>query len=68
MTRCLDPEPLDQQSCRLISRWRQGRATPASAAWIALSCHGAVIMERRMLLEIKARAEHAALPGLLHHR
>jgi len=52
----------------MISRWRQGHATPASAAWIALSCHGAFIMERQMLLEIKARAEHAALPGLLHHR
>ena len=52
----------------MISRWRQGHATPASAAWIALSCHGAFIMERQMLLEIKARAEPTALPGLLHHR
>jgi hypothetical protein len=28
MTRCLDPEPLDQQSCRLISPWRQGARHP----------------------------------------
>lgn len=61
---CLSVEPLDQHSCRLISRWRaQWRITPASALWIALSDPGAFIMERRMLLGIKARAERATAPG-----
>jgi hypothetical protein len=36
---------------------RRWHLTPASAAWIALSEPGAFIMERRMLLRIKARAE-----------
>jgi hypothetical protein len=34
---CLAVEPVDQGSCRLISRWRaRWHVTPASAAWIAL--------------------------------
>jgi hypothetical protein len=58
-------EPLDRRSCRLISRWRvRWHVTPASAAWIALSDPGAFIMERRMLLGIKDRAEQAVRPGL----
>ena len=62
---CLAVEPAGQRSCRLISRWRARRhVTPASAAWIVLSEPGAFIMERRMLLGIKARAEQAVRPGL----
>jgi hypothetical protein len=65
---CLNVEPLDQHSCRLISRWRaRWQVTPASALWIALSDPGAFIMERRMLLGIKARAEQARRPRLAHH-
>ena len=65
MSWCLAVEPLDQHSCRLISRWRaRWHVTLASAAWIALSDPGAFIMERRMLLGIKARAEQAVRPGL----
>ena len=66
---CLAAEPLDRHSCRLISRWHaRWHITPASALWIALSDPGTFIMERKMLLGIKARAEHAAQPGLAHHR
>jgi hypothetical protein len=62
-------EPLDRHSCRLISRWRaRWHITAASALWIALSGPGAFIMERKMLLGIKARAEQAARPGLAHQR
>jgi hypothetical protein len=69
MSWCLAVEPLDQHSCRLISRWRaRWHVTPASAAWIALSDPGAFIMERRMLLGIKARAEQAVWPGLARRR
>jgi hypothetical protein len=69
MSWCLAAEPADQGSCRLISRWRaRWHVTPASAAWIALSEPGAFIMERRMLLGIRARAEQAARPGLAQRR
>lgn len=69
MSWCLGVEPLDRHSCRLISRWRvTWRVTPASALWIALSDPGAFIMERKMLLGLKARAEQAARPGLARHR
>ncbi len=69
MSWCLAVEPADQRSCRLISRWRaRWHVTPASAAWIALSEPGAFIMERRMLLGIRARAEQAARPGLAQRR
>ena len=58
-----------RRSCRLISRWQaRWHITPASALWIALSDPGAFIMERQMLLGIKARAEQTPLPGLAHHR
>ncbi len=60
MSWCLDTEPLDQHSCRLISRWRtQWFVTPANAPWIALSDPSSFITERRMLLSIKTRAEQA---------
>ena len=69
MSWCLAVEPAGQRSCRLISRWRaRWHVTPASAAWIALSEPGAFIMERRMLLGIKARAGQAARPGLAQRR
>ena len=58
MSWCLDLEPLDQHSCRLISRWRaKWFVVPASAPWIALSGPGSFSTEHRMLLKIKARAE-----------
>jgi hypothetical protein len=69
MSWCLAVEPVDQRSCRVISRWRASwHVTPASAAWIALSEPGAFIMERRMLQGIKARAEQEARPALAQHR
>ena len=45
---------------RLVSRWRQKWArTPAVLFWIAISDPGAFIMERKMLLGIRRRVEHA---------
>jgi hypothetical protein len=65
---CLAVEPLDRHSCRLISRWHaRWHITPASALWIALSDPGTFIMERKMLLGIKARAEQAARPEIAQH-
>ena len=65
---CLAVEPAGPRSCRVISRWRaRWRVTPASAAWIALAEPGAFIMERRMLLGIRARAEQAAGDGHLRY-
>jgi hypothetical protein len=69
MSWCLAVEPRGRHSCRLISRWRaRWHITPASALWIALSDPGAFIMERKMLLGIKARAERPAQPELAQHR
>jgi hypothetical protein len=69
MSWCLAVEPLDHRSCRLISRWRAcWHITLASAVWIALSDPGAFIMERRMLLGIKARAERPARLECVQHR
>jgi hypothetical protein len=66
---CLAVEPLDRHSCRLISRWRaRWHITPASALWIALLDPGAFIMERKMLLGIKAWAEQTVQSRLAHHR
>jgi hypothetical protein len=57
---CLAVEPLDQHSCRLISRWRsEWYVAATSATWLTVSEPSAFITERRMLLEIKARAEQA---------
>ena len=69
MSWCLDVEPLDQHSSRLISRWR-GRwlVTAASAPWTALSDPSSYVTDRRMLLGIKARAEQVTQPGLVHRR
>jgi hypothetical protein len=69
MSWCLDLEPLDQHSCRLISRWRaRWFNIPASAPWIALSDPSSFTTERRMLLKIKAQAEYAARSGLARRR
>lgn len=48
---------------RLISRWRQAWKPKGAAArfFVALSDPGAFVMERKMLLGIKERAERAAL-------
>jgi hypothetical protein len=68
MSRCLTLSHSISRAAGWSAGGARGHATPASAAWIGLSDHGAFIMERRMLLGIKARVEHAALPGLLYHR
>jgi len=54
-------EPIDAENTRLIERWRADwDPTPMNTLVIrALLEPGAFIMERRMLLGIKARAEHA---------
>ena len=54
-------EPIDAENTRLIERWRADwEPTPANNFVIrALLEPGAFIMERRMLLGIKARAERA---------
>jgi hypothetical protein len=49
------------QGCRLVSRWRMHwPLTPATAFWILLSDPGAFIMERRMLIGVRDRAERAS--------
>jgi hypothetical protein len=51
----------DGTRTRLVSRWRvDWPLTPATAFWILLSDPGAFIMERKMLLGIKRRAEQGA--------
>ena len=65
MSWCLELEPIDQHSCRLISRWHARQDTaPASAPWTVLSDPSSYSTDRRMLLTIKAQAEHSARPGL----
>ena len=69
MSWCLEVEPLEQHSCRLISRWcARWFATAASARWTALSDPSSFAAERQMLLGIKERAERAAHPGIVHRR
>ena len=66
MSWCLEVKPVDQYSCRLISRWRaRWLVTAASNPWTALSDPSSFATERRMLLGIKARAEKAAQPRLV---
>jgi hypothetical protein len=67
---CLDVEPVDPHSCRLISRWRAKWSVAATGAnWITVSEPSAFLTERRLLQEIKARAEQATVPGPDHrHR
>lgn len=60
-TWCLALFPDGDHRTRLVSRWRvDWPLTPATAFWILLSDPGAFIMERRMLLGIRERAERAA--------
>jgi hypothetical protein len=57
---CLALDPTDGGT-RLVSRWRQAwPRSPATYFWIAISEPGAFIMERKMLLGIKRRAEALA--------
>jgi len=61
---CLQIVP-EGSGSRLISRWRQAwKLTPANAFWLAIVEPGAFIMERKMLLGIKRRAEASA--GRVH--
>jgi hypothetical protein len=64
-TWCLGLYPDGERRTRLVSRWRTDWPfTPATAIWILLTDPGAFIMERRMLLGIRERAERAtALDG-----
>jgi len=57
-TWCLGLYPDGQRRTHLVSRWRvDWPLTPATAFWILLSDPGAFVMERRMLLGIRERAE-----------
>jgi hypothetical protein len=66
-TWCLTLDSAEGGSTRLVSRWRQDWPfTPATAFWILIADPGAFIMERKMLLEIKKRAEHASADHQSH--
>ncbi len=57
-TWCLGLYPVDDRRTRLVSRWREHwPRTPATIFWLLISEPGSFIMERKMLLGIKARAE-----------
>jgi hypothetical protein len=57
-TWCLGLYPVDDRRTRLVSRWRERwPRTPATIFWLLISEPGSFIMERKMLLGIKARAE-----------
>ena len=57
-TWCLALYPAGNSTTRLVSRWRQNwPKSPATLFWIAISDPGAFIMERKMLIGIKHRAE-----------
>lgn len=61
-TWCLALYPLSHSRTRLVSRWRaRWPITLATVFWVLVSDPGAFVMERRMLLGIRARAERAAL-------
>jgi len=58
---CLALYPLGDGRTRLVSRWRiRWPITLATVFWVLVSDPGAFVMERRMLLGIKRRAERAA--------
>jgi hypothetical protein len=58
---CLQIEPADDGTTRLISRWRQDwPRNLATRLWVAIVDPGAFIMERKMLRTIKALAERPA--------
>jgi hypothetical protein len=55
---CLGLYPVGDGRTRLVSRWRERwPRTPATIFWLLISEPGSFIMERKMLLGIKARAE-----------
>jgi hypothetical protein len=63
-TWCLGLYPEGEHRTRLVSRWRvDWPLTPATAFWILLSDPGAFVMERRMLLGIRERAERVTVGG-----
>ncbi len=55
-------QPVDSRTCRLIARSQQPRS-PATAAYLLAIELPHAIMERKMLLGIKARAEASAGPA-----
>jgi hypothetical protein len=58
---CLALHPLGDGRTRLVSRWRiRWPITLATVFWVLVSDPGTFVMERRMLLGIKRRAEQAA--------
>jgi hypothetical protein len=63
-TWCLHLTP-DGAGCRLVSRFRvpHHRRSFAAAAWSLIADPGSFVMERRMLLGIKQRAEDARRPN-----
>lgn len=57
---CLGLYPNGDGTTRLVSRWRQAwERGPATAFWLMVSDPGAFVMERKMLLNLKARIERA---------
>jgi hypothetical protein len=61
---CLALDPLDEERTRLISRWRsKWPRTPAMLFWLLIVDPGFFIMERKMLIGIKARAERTKTPA-----
>jgi hypothetical protein len=60
-TWCLGLYPEDDGTTRLVSRWRQAwERGLGTAFWLMISDPGAFVMERKMLLNLKARIEAAA--------
>jgi hypothetical protein len=60
-TWCLALYPFGDGRTRLVSRWRiRWPITLATVFWVLVSDPGTFVMERRMLLGIKARVERAA--------
>jgi hypothetical protein len=60
-TWCLALYPIGDGRTRLVSRWRaRWPITLATVFWVLVGDPGSFVMERKMLLNLKARAEHAA--------
>lgn len=60
-TWCLGLYLNDDGTTRLVSRWRQAwERGPATAFWLMISDPGAFVMERKMLLNLKARIERTS--------
>lgn len=67
-TWCLALYPEDPETTRLVTRVRARikRWSPKAALWFAIIDPGAYLMERKMLLGIKQRAEKMAAERLAH--